>query len=80
MSLQCSLAITACLMAYMQHTDGAVAVVAVVQVPGAHALEPGDLLGLLVVAGPDQVAGKGPGGGENPLELQAGDHVGSTWQ
>ena len=55
---------------------GAVAVVAVVQVPGAHALEPGDLQGLLVVRGPDQVAGKGPGGAQDALELQAGHHVG----
>ena len=55
---------------------GAVAVVAVVQVPGAHALEPGDLQGLLVVRGPDQVAGKRPGGAQDALELQAGHHVG----
>jgi hypothetical protein len=55
---------------------GAVAVVAVVQVPGAHALEPGDLQGLLVVRGPHQVAGKGPGGAQDALELQAGHHVG----
>ena len=55
---------------------GAVAVVAVVQVPGAHALEPGDLLGLLVVRRPDQMAGEGTGGAQDALKLQAGDHVG----
>ena len=55
---------------------GTEAVVAVIQVPGTDALEPGDLQGLLVVRGPHQVAGKGSGGGENPLKLHAGHHVG----
>ena len=48
----------------------------VFNIPGAHALEPGDLLGLLVVRGPDQVAAERSGSGENPLELQGGDHIG----
>ena len=55
---------------------GTVAVVAVVQIPGAHALEPGDLLGLGVVRGPDQVAGKRAGGAQDAFELYAGDDVG----
>ena len=50
----------------------------VFHIPGAHALEPGDLLGLLVVRGPDQVAAEGPGGRENPLELQGGHHIGQS--
>jgi hypothetical protein len=51
-------------------------VVAVVDVPGAHALEPGDLLGLHPVAGPLQMALIGARGGEHPLELHGGEHVG----
>ena len=54
----------------------AVGVVALVDVPGAHALEPGHFLGLLVVRGPHQMALVGAGGGQHPLELQAGEDVG----
>ncbi len=35
-------------------------------------------LGSLWSEGLHQVAAEGPGGGENPLELQGGDHVGIT--
>ena len=55
---------------------GTVTVVAVVQVPGAHALEPGNLLGLFLVRRPDHVALEGPGRGQDPLKLHAGDDVG----
>ena len=76
--LECSLAITASLMAYMQHTAGAVGVVAGVDVAAAHALDPGDLLGLGLVAGPHQVAHPGAAGGQDALELQGRDHVGEV--
>ena len=54
----------------------AVGVVAVVDVPAAHALQPGDLLGLFLVARPHQMAHPGTGGRKDALELQGGDHIG----
>ena len=55
---------------------GAVAVVAVIHIPGTDALEPGDLGGFLVVRRPDHVAREGPGRGQDPLEFHAGDDIG----
>ena len=50
--------------------------IAAVGVAGAHALDEGDLLGLLVVGQPLDVAEVGAGRGEDALELDGGDHVG----
>ena len=45
-------------------------------IPGAHALEPGNLFGFLVVRRPHQMTLKGAGSAQNALKLQAGDHIG----
>ncbi len=55
---------------------GAVGIAGPVDVPGAHALQPGDFLRFLAVGGPFQVAHAGAGRAEQPLELHGGDHVG----
>ena len=54
---------------------GAVSVVALVHVPRADALEPGDFLRFLVVGQAHQVAARGAGGRQHALELHGGDHV-----
>jgi len=51
-------------------------VIALVDVPGPYALEPGDLLGFLVIRGPLDMSLVRPCGAQDPLELQAGDHIG----
>ena len=53
-----------------------IAVVAVVDVPAAHALEPSDLLGLGPVAGALEVALVGARSAEHPLKLHGRKHVG----
>ena len=54
----------------------AVLVVAVLAVPGSHALEPCDLFGLLVVGGPHEVSLSGAGRRKDALELHRGHHIG----
>ncbi len=54
----------------------AVAVAAAVGIPGADALEPGNLLRFLLIGGAHQVSHGRPGGTEDPLEFEAADHIG----
>ena len=54
---------------------GAVGVVALVHVPRADALEPGDFLRFLVVGQTHQVAARGAGGRQHALHLHGGDHI-----
>ena len=54
----------------------AIAVVAVIHIPGTDALEPGDLGGFLVVRRPHHVAREGSGRGQDPLEFHPGDDIG----
>ena len=59
------------------HTaDGrTIAVIAMLHVPRTNTLEPGDLLGFLVVGGPDHMTLKGTRGAENALEFYTGNHI-----
>jgi len=53
----------------------AVTVVAPVDVPGPHALEPRDSIGLLVVRQPHKMPHCGTGGGEDSFKFQRGNDV-----
>ena len=56
--------------------DGrAVAVAALDDLAGADALDPGDLVGMLLVGGAQDLTGVGAGGAEEPLVVHAGDDV-----
>lgn len=55
---------------------GAIGIVAAVRVAGPDTLQPGDLLGLAVIRGLDQVPLKRATGRQHTFILQAGDHVG----
>jgi hypothetical protein len=55
---------------------GAVAVVAAVHIPGAHALQKGDLSGFGVIAGAHQESHGGARCGQGPFKFQRRDHVG----
>ncbi len=55
---------------------GAVGIVTTVQIPGAHALKPGNFLGFLVIGWADEMPAVRTRGGQNPLHLQRGNHVG----
>ena len=54
----------------------AVSIVAAVLIPRSHALQPGDLLGLLVIGHAYQVPGGGAGGRQDALELDGTHHIG----
>ena len=53
-------------------------VIAVVDIPGAHALEPCNLLWLFMIRWPYQVPFKGSGGGEDSFKLHAGNYIWMT--
>ncbi len=52
-----------------------VAVAAFDDLPGADALDPGDLMGMLLVGGTQDLAPVGAGGAQEPLVVHTGDHV-----
>ena len=52
-----------------------IAVAALDNLPGTDALNPGDLMGMLLIGGAQYLALVGPRGGEEPLIVHAGDHV-----
>ncbi len=54
----------------------AIGIVATVEIPGPHTLEPRHLFGFLVIRQPDQVPAGGAGGRQDPFHLHGGDHVG----
>ena len=66
---------TACLVAYMQHTDEHQGL-ALWGVPRSDALDPGHFAGVSFVGGAFDLAGERTGSGQDPLELQGGDHIG----
>ena len=53
----------------------AIAVLARRHPPGADALNPGDFFGVLLVGSAQHFTLVGPGGGQQPLVVHAGDHV-----
>ena len=55
---------------------GTIIVVTLIDVSRTDALEPGNLLRLLLVGGPDKMALVWAGSAQDTLELNAGDHIG----